>query len=231
MSKIRVIIADDMQILRKGLRAILSQDEDIEVVATAGDGKEAFEKCKALKPDVVLMDMRMPGYDGAYGISAIKAELPNVKALVLTTFDDDETIEKAMTSGADGYILKEMDDDKITTAIKNVHDGIGVFGGSVISYMRQHITAGGTAASDSEKTDNVKNAGNINAEDPDLNLTDRERDIIRLVAQGYDNKEIAAELFLAEGTVRNLVSRLLEKIDLKDRTQLAVYAVKHGLDE
>ncbi len=235
MAKIRVIIADDMQILRKGLRAILSQDEDIEVIATAGDGKEAFEKCKALKPDVVLMDMRMPGYDGAFGISSIKAELPNVKALVLTTFDDEETIDKAMKSGADGYILKEMDDDKITLAIKNVHAGIGVFGGSVLSYMREQITAAGAGGSASgavaADASGGKTVSSMTADDTDLALTDRERDIIRLVAQGYDNKEIAAELFLAEGTVRNQVSRLLEKTALKDRTQLAVYAVKHGLDE
>jgi len=235
MPKIRVIIADDMQILRKGLKAILSQDADIEVVATAENGKEAYEKCKALKPDVVLMDMRMPDYDGAYGISSIKAELPNVKALVLTTFDDDETIEKAMSSGADGYILKEMDDDKITAAIKNVYDGIGVFGGSVLSYMRGHMTPANSGDEETGKGTAAQAAGSSGAErksiDDTPDLTDRERDIIRLVAQGYDNKEIASELFLAEGTVRNLVSRLLEKTGLKDRTQLAVYAVKHGLDE
>ena len=231
MSKIRVIIADDMQILRKGLKAILSQDGEIEVVATAGNGREAYEKCRALKPDVVLMDMRMPDYDGAYGIAAIKAELPGVKALVLTTFDDDETIDNAMKSGADGYILKEMDDDRITAAIKNVYAGIGVFGGNVMSYMREHLMAAGREglSGQSGTGDGEKQAAA--ADLPELGLTDRERDIIRLVARGYDNKEIAAELFLAEGTVRNQVSRLLEKTELKDRTQLAVYAVKHGLDE
>ncbi len=231
MSKIRVIIADDMQILRKGLKAILSQDGEIEVVATAENGREAFEKCKALKPDVVLMDMRMPGYDGAYGITSIKAELPGVKALVLTTFDDEETIDKAMKSGADGYILKEMDDDKITAAIKNVYAGIGVFGGSVLSYMREHITAAGAGEARNTGTGGISGKPSGKADETELALTDRERDIIRLVAQGYDNKEIAAELYLAEGTVRNQVSRLLEKTELKDRTQLAVYAVKHGLDE
>ena len=238
------------------MKAILSQDADIEVIATAENGREAYEKCKALKPDVVLMDMRMPDYDGAYGISNIKSEIPGVKALVLTTFDDDETIDKAMRSGADGYILKEMDDDKITAAIKNVYAGISVFGGSVLSYMRDQISAAantgeigakgaGVSSDPSMKNGNVNGAaggrpdsgssaagsGDGLNDDQGLNLTDRERDIIRLVAQGYDNKEIAAELFLAEGTVRNLVSRLLEKTALKDRTQLAVYAVKHGLDE
>lgn len=214
MSKIKVLITDDMKILRQGLKAILMQDSDIEVVGTAENGQEAFKLCSSLSPDVVLMDMRMPDFDGAYGISAIKSKYPEIKALVLTTFDDEETIEKALTSGADGYILKEMEDDKIIAAVKTVYNGISVFGNSVFASMRKQIAA----------PKQVQSSNNID-------LTPRESDIIRLVAKGYDNKEISDELFLAEGTVRNQVSHLLEKIGLKDRTQLAVYAVKHGLDE
>ncbi|MBP5732711.1 MAG: response regulator transcription factor, partial [Lachnospiraceae bacterium] len=103
MEKIKVLIADDIMILRQGLRAVLEQDEGIQVVALAENGKEAFEKCKVFRPDVVMMDMRMPDYDGAYGIQAIKEQCPEVKVLVLTTFDDEETINKALSSGADGY--------------------------------------------------------------------------------------------------------------------------------
>ena len=103
---IKVLIADDIMILRQGLKAVLEQDPGLEVVALAENGREAFEKSKVFRPDVVLMDMRMPGYDGAYGIAAIKEHLPEVKVLVLTTFDDEETIQKALRSGADGYILK-----------------------------------------------------------------------------------------------------------------------------
>lgn len=219
MGKIKVIIADDMKILRQGLKAILAQDDAIEVVATAENGKMAYELCKSYLPDVVLMDMRMPDYDGAYGIRAIKKELEDVKVLVLTTFDDDETIEKAMKSGADGYILKEMEDEKVIAAVKSVHSGIAVFGDGVFASLRKQLKLA------DEKRESAREFS------MEIGFSPRELDIIKLVAKGYDNKEIADELFLAEGTVRNQVSKLLEKTELKDRTQLAVYAVKHGLDE
>ncbi len=214
----KVLIADDIMILRQGLKAVLEQDADIEVVALAENGKEAYEKCKVYVPDVVLMDMRMPDFDGAYGIRAIKEQLPQVKVLVLTTFDDEETIEKALDSGADGYILKEMEDDKVIASVKSVHAGMRIFGDGVYKVMRKRMEQTAVAR---ERTSDVAF---------EQHFTDRELDIVRLVAQGYDNKEIAAELFLAEGTVRNNISRLLDKLTLKDRTQLAVYAVKHGLD-
>lgn len=214
----KVLIADDIMILRQGLKAVLEQDREIEVVALAENGKEAFEKCKVYQPDVVLMDMRMPDYDGAFGIRAIKEGSPNVKVLVLTTFDDEETIDKALSSGADGYILKEMEDDKVIASVKSVYAGMSIFGDGVYRVMRNRM----------EQTPGVKEKKLSVAEQ---RFTERERDIIRLVAQGFDNKEIATELFLAEGTVRNNISRVLEKLNLKDRTQLGVYAVKHGLDE
>ena len=218
MGKIKVLIADDIMILRQGLRAVLEQDPDIQVVALAENGKEAFEKCKVFGPDVVMMDMRMPDYDGAYGIKAIKEQLPQVKVLVLTTFDDEETIEKAVSSGADGYILKEMEDAKVIASVKSVYSGISVFGDGVYRVMKRRMEAGGTAQKQEQAAE-------------ECGLTARELDVVRLVAQGYDNKEIAGELYLAEGTVRNQISKILEKLELKDRTQLAVYAVKHGLDE
>lgn len=220
MGEIKVLIADDIMILRQGLKAVLEQDADIEVVALAENGKEAYEKCKVYKPNVVLMDMRMPDYDGAYGIKAIKEELPDVRVLVLTTFDDEETIEKALESGADGYILKEMEDEKVIASVKSVAAGMSIFGDGVYQVMRNRMEQSGE-----ERLATAKK------QESEFSFTDREKDILRLVAQGYDNKEIASELFLAEGTVRNQLSRLLEKLTLKDRTQLAVYAVKNGLDE
>ena len=219
MEKIKVLIADDIMILRQGLRAVLEQDEGLQVVALAENGKEAFEKCKVFRPDVVMMDMRMPDYDGAYGIKAIKEERPDVKVLVLTTFDDEETIGKALSSGADGYILKEMEDAKVIASVKSVYSGISVFGDGVYRVMRKRMEE----AESAPKKENAPEEETI--------LTARELDVVKLVAQGYDNKEIAAELYLAEGTVRNQISKILEKLELKDRTQLAVYAVKHGLDE
>lgn len=207
---IKAVIADDIQILRQGLKAILEQDDGIEVAGLAADGREAWQLCRKLKPDVVLMDMRMPRYDGSYGITRIKADFPDIRVLVLTTFDDRETVDAAVQGGADGYILKEMEDDKVIQSVKAVCAGIRVFGGSVFEGMRRQMALPGAKA--------------------DLDLTPREMDIMRLVAQGMDNREIAAGLFLAEGTVRNNISRLLEKLKLKDRTQLAVFAVKNNLD-
>ncbi len=207
---IKAVIADDIQILRQGLKAILEQDDGIEVAGLAADGREAWQLCRKLKPDVVLMDMRMPQYDGSYGIARIKADFPDIRVLVLTTFDDRETVDAAVQGGADGYILKEMEDDKVIQSVKAVCAGIRVFGGSVFEGMRRQMALPGAKA--------------------DLDLTPREMDIMRLVAQGMDNREIAAGLFLAEGTVRNNISRLLEKLKLKDRTQLAVFAVKNNLD-
>lgn len=214
--KIKVLIADDVMILRQGLKAVLEQDDGLQVVALAENGKEAAEKTIVYQPDVVLMDMRMPDYDGAYGIAGIKARCPGVRVLVLTTFDDDETIGKALRSGADGYILKEMEDEKVIAAVRGVYGGMTVFGDGVYSYMRGQMEQGRSQ----------ENGAKYTAKD----FTERERDLLRLVSQGYDNKEIAAELFLAEGTVRNRISQLLEKLQLKDRTQLAVFAVKYGLD-
>lgn len=218
MDKIKVLIADDIMILRQGLRAVLEQDAEIQVVALAENGKEAFEKCKVFRPDVVMMDMRMPEYDGAFGIQAIKEQCPQVKVLVLTTFDDEETIEKALSSGADGYILKEMEDAKVIASVKSVYSGMSVFGDGVYRVMKKKMENAGTALK-------LEQTGE------ESGLTARELDVVRLVAQGYDNKEIAGKLYLAEGTVRNQISKILEKLGLKDRTQLAVYAVKHGLDE
>lgn len=216
---IKVIIADDIQILRQGLRAILSQDPEIFVAGLAADGKEALELCRKQQPDVVLMDMRMPHYDGSWGISRIKKQFPQIKILVLTTFDDQETVDAAIINGADGYILKEMEDDKVIQSVKAVCAGMRIFGDSVFEGMRRQMHSAKASKPQDEKL-----AARIDS------LTERERDIMRCVAQGMDNKEIAAELFLAEGTVRNHISRILEKLNLKDRTQLAVFTVKNRLD-
>ena len=207
---IKVLIADDIQILRQGLEAVFSLDSEIKVVGQASNGKEAFEMCIKHSPDVVLMDMRMPDYDGEYGTRQIKAHFPSIKVLVLTTFDDSETVRKAVACGADGYILKEMENEKIISAVKTVHSGINVFGASVFSSIKQTMNAPSPSAASFE-------------------LTERDKELMTLICDGCDNKEIAARLFLAEGTVRNNISRLLEKLGLKDRTQLAVFAVKNNL--
>ncbi len=206
---IKVVIADDIPVLRSGLKAVLSQDTDIKVVGEASNGQEAFELCIRQHPDVVLMDMRMPDHDGGYGTRKIKDNFKDIKVLVLTTFDDKETVNRAVSCSADGYILKEMDSDKIISSIKAVAGGINVFCDNVFRSIKQDVI--------------------IQQEAKDFGLTDRESEIIKLICDGCDNKEIAAKLFLAEGTVRNSISRLLEKLELKDRTQLAVFAIKNNI--
>lgn len=206
---IKVLIADDVQILRTGLRAVLSQDNDIKVIGEAVNGREAYEMSVKLKPDVVLMDMRMPDFDGGYGTRQIKEKVSGVKVLVLTTFDDKETVRKAVSSGADGYILKEMDNFQIINSIKAVAGGINVFCDNIFQSIKQE---------------------SVIQQNPDnFNLTERETEFLRLICDGCDNKEIASRMFLAEGTVRNSISRLLEKLNLKDRTQLAVFAIKNNI--
>ncbi len=218
---IRVLIVDDVMILRQGLKAVLEQDQEIQVVALAENGREAVEKSKVYQPDVVLMDMRMPDYDGSYGLKGIRECCPQIRTLVLTTFDDEDTIGKALDSGADGYILKEMEDAQVISAVKGVYAGMSIFGREVYQRMRENCWPGNAGhAVDTAETEDGQ----------EIHFTKREQEVLCLVAQGYDNKEIAAMLYLAEGTVRNQVSRLLDKLSLKDRTQLAVYAVKHGLD-
>lgn len=209
---IKILIAEDIQILRQGLKAILSQDTEMEVIGMAANGMEALEFCRNELPDVVLMDMRMPDYDGVFGTQKIKAEFPQVKVLVLTTFDDQETVDSAVRSGADGYILKEMEDEHVIQSVKAVSHGIRVFGQSVFENIKNQMQSHSPLA-----------------ESVGL-LTLRERDILRCIAGGRNNKEISADLYLAEGTVRNHISRILEKLKLKDRTQLAVFAIKNDLD-
>lgn len=209
---IRVLIVDDIKILCNGLNAALKQDSDIEVVGMVYDGRQAIEACGSLKPDVVLMDMRMPEYDGAYATKKIKEKYQEIKVLILTTFDDTDTVQKALASGADGYILKEAEDEKIISSIKSVYHGVTVLGNSVFQQVKKSVKE-------------------LKSSIPDhLNITKRECEMLSYIAKGYNNREIATKLHLAEGTVRNNISRLLEKLKLKDRTQLAVYAVKNGID-
>ncbi len=212
MDIINVVIADDIQILRKGLNTILNNSTLINVVGCAKNGKEAYEVCTNTEVDVVLMDMYMPGYDGSYGIQLIKKHFPNTKILVLTTFDDFKTINAAILSGADGYILKEMTEDVIINSIVSVYNGVNVFCNDIYKKMNVKVT-------------------HNNYNNTLYKFGKRELELIHYIASGYDNKEIAEKMYLAEGTVRNNISKLLTKLELKDRTSLAVFAVKNGLDD
>lgn len=203
---INVIIADDDDIFRNGLKIIIEQDSDIKVCGLAGDGNAAYNLCKSENPDIVLMDMQMPYCDGSDATFKIKQEFSNIKILVLTTFDDKATITKALSSGADGYVLKDVDETKIVNAIKSTMLDINVFGKTVFDSLKGKLAKNNTHT---------------------VKLTNRETELIVNVAKGLSNKEIAKNMFLSEGTVRNNISALLLKLKLRDRTQLAVYAVKN----
>lgn len=204
---IKIVIADDDSIVRNGLKTIIEQDKDIKVCGVAENGNVAYDLCRSMSPDLVLMDMQMPACDGSDATKRIKTDFPKIKVLVLTTFDDKETVSKALSSGADGYVLKEVDENKLSNAIKSTVMGVNVFGTAVFNSIKNKYIS---------RTDTKQ-----------AKLTPREKELLILVAQGLSNKEIAGKMFLSDGTVRNNISSLLEKLNMKDRTQLAVYAVKN----
>jgi DNA-binding NarL/FixJ family response regulator len=204
---LKLLIVDDDALIREGLKILIELEDDFEVVGTASNGQEALELCKALHPELVLMDIRMPVVDGVKGTRLIKQYNSDIKIVILTTFKDDEYIKDAVRSGAEGYILKNQPSDSIIESLRAVGKGNIVFEKEVAHSLSAML-------SDKKKPSK------------DLNLSDREMEILQLVAEGLSNKEIANKLFLSEGTVRNYVTGLLEKLQLRDRTQLAIYYLK-----
>jgi len=205
---VKVLIVDDDALIRESLKLLLDMEEDIEVVGTASNGQEAFDICKEERPDVVLMDIRMPVMDGVLGTKLIKGSLKDVKVMILTTFKDDEYIREAIKNGAEGYILKNQSSDSIIDCLRAVYKGNAVF--------QKDIADALTSMMEKEKR-----------KKPDIDLTLRETEIMRLISEGLSNKEISAKLYLSEGTIRNYVTALLEKLELRDRTQLAIYYLKN----
>ncbi len=206
---LKLLIVDDDSLIRESLSILLAVEGEIEVVGTAQNGQEAFEKCKELNPDIVLMDIRMPVMDGVLGTKLIKESYKNTKVVILTTFKDDEYIKEALKNGAEGYILKNQASDSIIDSLKAVEKGNMVFEKNVAEKISSLI-----------KEENKKNV-------EEFNLTERELDILKLIGEGLSNKEISAKLFLGEGTIRNYVTNLLEKLELRDRTQLAIFYIKN----
>ena len=215
--KIKVIVIDDDHLVALSLKTILEASGNIDIAATGKDGSEALELYRAYRPDVLVMDIRMKNVAGLEAAGEVLDEFADAKILLLTTFNDDEYIVKALKLGAKGYILKQ-DFEGIEPAIMAVAGGQTVFGGEVIGKLPSliNMSAGMTASGD-----DVKKA--IDRELSEKNISEKEIAIIELVAEGYNNKEIAEQLYLSEGTVRNYLSGILEKLELRDRTQLAVY--------
>ena len=212
--KIKVMLVDDEQLIRSGLKIMLETYPDIEVIHQAGNGREAFECCKIEVPDVVLMDIRMPVSTGIEGTKLIKEAYPEVKIVMVTTFQDTEYIVEAMQYGASGYLLKD-------SSYEAIYDGIKVaLSGKVVmdATVSEKLVMQPKALTTIEKTD-ISSFG----------LTEREIELIRLVSQGLNNKEISEALFLSEGTVKNNISTILSKLALRDRTQLVIFAYEHHI--
>ncbi len=212
--KIKVMLVDDEQLIRSGLKIMLETYPDIEVIHQAGNGREAFECCKIEVPDVVLMDIRMPVSTGIDGTKLIKEAYPEVKIVMVTTFQDTEYIVEAMQYGASGYLLKDSSYEAIYDGIKVALSGKVVMDATVSEKLVMQPKAPTTI----EKTD-ISSFG----------LTEREIELIRLVSQGLNNKEISEALFLSEGTVKNNISTILSKLALRDRTQLVIFAYDHHI--
>jgi DNA-binding NarL/FixJ family response regulator len=210
---IRVLTCDDQVVVCEGLRAILSTVAGIEVVGIAGDGEQALQKIESLHPDLVLMDLKMPNLNGIQATRQVRERFPETKVLVLTTYDFDEWVFDAIRAGASGYLLKDTPRDALVTAIQGTVAGKTYVDPAVAGKLFHQVSQ--TASSP----------------DPDLAqlLSDRETAVLRLMARGLANPEIALKLYLSEGTVRNYVSSILTKMGVADRTQAVVLAIRSGL--
>lgn len=208
---IRILLVDDQRLMREGLRILLDLEPDLEVVGEVGDGRAAVEIFPDLRPDVTLMDIRMPEMDGVEATRRILTHHPNARVIILTTFDDDEYVFEGIRAGALGYLLKAASGEELATAIRTVAKGGALIEPSV---ARRVMAEFARLSHPSERAQE-------RLLDP---LSEREIDVLKLLAQGFTNREIADRLYLAEGTVKNYVSSLMQKLSVRDRTQAALRA-------
>ena len=211
MDKKRILLIDDDELITMSLEMIISAEEDFQVVGKGNSGKEAVKLYDELTPDILLMDIRMADMNGLEAAEVILGKHPDATILFLTTFSDDEYIVKALKLGVKGYLLKQ-DYKSLPVALHAAIDGQSVFGGAIVDKLPALMN----------KADNL---GGFNYQEKDI--TEKEYEVIQLVAEGFSNKEIAQKLFLSEGTVRNYLSTILEKLELRDRTQLAIFYLKN----
>lgn len=204
---IRVLLVDDQSIIREGLSSLLRSKPDIEIVGEAENGQAAVEIAIALQPDIVLMDVRMPVMDGVAAIRSLRQKAPDIKVLVLTTFDDDEYITKAMGFGAKGYLLKDTPSEELAQAIRAVHKGYTQMGPGLFDKVML-----APAKVEPELSPEFEQ------------LTPREKEVLELIAQGLNNREIAKALYISERTVKNHINSILSRLNLRDRTQAAIFA-------
>jgi DNA-binding NarL/FixJ family response regulator len=212
---ITVLIADDQELIRLGFRMALASQDDIDVVAEAGDGAAAVEEARRTRPDVVLMDVRMPRVDGISATASITELLPKTRVLILTTFDLDEYAFAGLRAGASGFMLKDAKAERLVDAVRSIAAGEAIMSPRITRRMLD-MFASRIPAEDA-------------ADDPAEALSSREREVLLAIARGQSNSEIAASLFVSEATVKSHVGRVLSKLDLRDRIHAVIYAYEHGL--
>jgi DNA-binding NarL/FixJ family response regulator len=224
---VAVLIVDDQRLIREGISSLLDIQDGISVVGTAVNGQEAIEKAKTLQPDVVLMDVRMPVMDGIVATAHLKQTQPACEVLMLTTFDDDDYVIKSLQAGASGYLLKDIPASDLAQAIKLAYAGIYQLDTAVAGKL---VGALSQPQKETAPVRSITSTGSVT--DPDgvtHDLTERELEVLRLIATGATNREIADKLVVSEGTVKNHVSSILSRLGLRDRTQAALYAHQHHL--
>ena len=215
---LRVLIVDDHALFRRGIQMVLEQEPDIEVVGEAADGHEALEKAQELMPDVVLMDVRMPKRTGIEATQEIKDLLPHAKILMLTISDEEADLYDAIKAGASGYLLKEISIEEVADAIRSVWAGQSRISPSMASKLLNEFAA-------------LSKRGDERRQVPAPRLTDREMEVLQLVAEGLNNREIGQRLFISENTVKNHIRNILEKLHLHSRMEAVVYAVREKMIE
>ena len=220
---IRVLLVEDQEIVRRGLKTLLEIKPDLQIVGEANNGQSAIGQLETLQakaqlPDVVVMDVRMPVMDGVQATQRICQQFPDIKILILTTFNDTQYVSEALHFGAKGYLLKDTPAEELAQAIRSIHQGYTQFGPGIVEKAL-------SVERNSEGTAQASQLTQIDPLPPGFEqLTDRERDVLRLVAIGASNREIAQQLYLSEGTVRNHISHILNRLEVRDRTQAAIVA-------
>ena len=220
--RIRVLIADDQRVVRDGLSMLVSLIDDVEIVGLASDGTEAVRLAEAQRPDVILMDLRMPGVDGATATAQVRERLPGTQVLVLTTYADEAAILAALRAGALGYLTKDASAEQIEAAVRAVHAGQTHLDPAVQARLVAAVTGGGPAPGPAP--DQAGRAG-----PPPAGLTSREAEVLTLLASGLSNAEIAQRLFLSNATVKTHINRIFAKTGARDRAQAVRFAYQHGL--
>jgi DNA-binding NarL/FixJ family response regulator len=221
---IKVLLADDQTLIRQGIRLLLEIEPDIQVVGQAANGRAALEQVEALQPDVVLMDVRMPEMDGVEATRELSARYPEVKVIILTTFEDDETVFDGLKAGARGYLLKDISSEEMAQAVRKVASGQGLIEPRLTRKVLAEFSrlAAATGQSKPEKLGRESEALPVA-------LTERELEVLQALAHGLSNREIAGQLVITEGTVKNHVSSLIDKMGVRDRTQAVLKGQKLGL--